>query len=129
MFGTGDYVLAAIVAEEATGKPWEDLVATRIAAPLGLTSLGFGPPENEGAPWGHRGFPGFKRPADPDGSEPADNPVWMGPAGWLHMNLNDLIIWGQAHLQACKGASPAFLSQQNCQRMKTANTQEYGYAG
>jgi len=122
------YVLAGTIAEEVTGQAWEGLITTNIAEPLGLKSLGFGAPTAASAPWGHSSFLGFKRPVDPNGKGSADNPRWMGPAGRFHMNLKDLIAWGRAHLEACKGNKPALLSQASCQQMQTEIASEYGLA-
>lgn len=121
------YALAGHIAEQVTGKRWETLIRSEIAEPLGLASLGFGPPRGGDAPWGHRSVLGFKRPVDPNGKKRADNPAWMGPAGRLHMALGDLIIWGQAHLQARRGGGPkGFLSAESCRTMQTDVAESYG---
>lgn len=119
------YVLAGFVAEEVTGKTWEDLIRSEIADTLGLKSLGFGAPVEPGAAWGHRNFILFKRPIPPD-SEGADNPPWLGPAGTIHLSLADLVRWGQAHLAACKGTMPLFLTAASCMEMQTAIAEDYG---
>lgn len=120
------FVLTAAVAESASGRAWSDLICDEIAEPLGLASLGFGAPDADGAPWGHRRLFGFYRPVDPRGRLRVDNPVWMGPAGRIHMNLKDLIVWGQAHLDARRGAMPKFLNGESALLMQTATTGEYG---
>lgn len=119
------YVLAGIIAEETTGKPWEELITTEIAEPLGLTSLGFGAPQEADAPRGHRSIFGFKSAIEPDvlGS---DNAPWMGPAGTIHLSMADLVKWGDAHIRACKGLMPTFLTQQSCVLMQTPIEQDYG---
>ncbi|MEP3275599.1 MAG: serine hydrolase domain-containing protein [Stappiaceae bacterium] len=119
------YVLAGFVAEEVTGKTWEHLIRTEIADTLGLTSLGFGPPSEPGAPWGHQNFILFNRPISPD-AEGSDNPPWLGPAGTIHLSLADLVRWGQAHLAACKGQRPLFLSADSCAEMQTVVSEDYG---
>ena len=119
------YVLAGLIVEEVTGETWENLILSEIAKPLGLTSLGFGPPQGASDPKGHSSRFGFTRALDP-ANVMADNPKWVGPAGTLHMSLADLTRWGQAHLQACKGARPAFLSQASCQLMQTPEADDYG---
>jgi len=119
------YVLAGFVAEEVTGKTWETLIRPEIAGPPGLESLGFGAPVEPGAAWGHRNFILFERPISPD-SKGADNPPWLGPAGTIHLSLADLVRWGQAHLDACKGELPHFLSAASCQDMQSAVVEDYG---
>jgi len=119
------YVVAGFVAEEVTSKTWEDLIQSEIADTLGLNSLGFGAPVEPGAAWGHRNFILFERPIPPD-SKGADNPPWLGPAGTIHLSLTDLVRWGQAHLAACKGEMPLFLSAASCMDMQTAVAEDYG---
>ncbi|SMR82196.1 CubicO group peptidase, beta-lactamase class C family [Aliiroseovarius halocynthiae] len=119
------YVLAGYVLETVTGKGWEHLVQQQIAAPLGLTSLGFGAPTAKGSAWGHRRSLFRHVPVAALG-EVSDNPPWVGPAGTIHMNLRDLARWGQAHLSACQGKMPAFLSMESCLVMQTAATDSYG---
>ncbi len=121
------YVMAGVIAEEVTQSSWEDLILSEIAAPLGLTSLGFGPPTQAEAPWGHGSLLGLglKRPADPANIR-SDNPRWMGPAGTIHLNMAELAKWGQVHIQACQGRLPNFLTQANCQTMQTPVSENYG---
>ena len=119
------YVLAGYVLEVVTGQSWEDLIRRDIAIPLGLSSLGFGAPDGPHDPWGHRNWIIMKRPVDPK-DKGSDNPPWLGPAGTLHMSLTDLTQWGQAHLEACRGERPAFLSQASCMEMQAARQDNYG---
>ncbi|MCY6382098.1 serine hydrolase domain-containing protein [Hoeflea prorocentri] len=119
------YLLAGFVAEEATGKPWEKLVLDELAVPLDLKSLGFGAPVKDGAPWGHGGFVLFKREVSPQ-ADITDNPPWLGPAGTIHLSLNDLVLWGQAHLAACKGEADQFLSAKSCLAMQEIIAENYG---
>jgi CubicO group peptidase (beta-lactamase class C family) len=92
-----DYILAATIAEQATGRQWEQMVAERVFAPLGLHSAGFGPPGTPGQidqPWGHGrhrmlqigtlGYSAF----DP-GARSADYPALASPAGYVHLTLQD----------------------------------------
>ncbi|MFQ6549153.1 serine hydrolase domain-containing protein [Aestuariibius sp. 2305UL40-4] len=120
------YVLAGHVLETLDGRHWEALVAEEIAGPLGLTSLGAGAPDGPGTPWGHRSFVGYLTAVDP-GDARSDNPPWMGPAGTLHMSLNDLLEWGRVHVAACRGERPEFLSTAACLRMRDGQAENYGY--
>ncbi len=50
------YTIAAVMAEQLTGKSWETLMREHLFEPLGMSSAGFGPPvrtDSENAPWGH----------------------------------------------------------------------------
>jgi len=96
------YTIAGVMAEELTGTVWEDLIRREVAEPLGLESLGFGPPKSDTGPvaWGHTGTTA-KNPNKPG----ADNSPIMGPAGIIHMTLSDLAKYGQAHLEGMTGSS------------------------
>ncbi len=118
------YVLAGFVAETRAGLSWQELTRRDIAAPLGLASLGFGPLRGDADPWGHKRSFFVSRPVDPS-RRGADNPAWLGPAGTLHMSLADLLRWGQAHIRACRGEMPDFLSAGACQRLHRPVTEGY----
>lgn len=119
------YVLAGLVAETVTGQPWLTLIQGEIAKPLGLESLGFGPPKAADAPWGHASVLGRSIARSPRNAN-ADNPDWMGPSGLLNLSMSDLARWGQAHQQACAGRRPDFLSAESCTVMRTPVAEDYG---
>jgi len=107
------YMLIGVILEEVTGRSWETLVQENVAGPLGLNTIGFGAPPGANDPQGHRNFIIRSKPVA--SSDPAaDNPAWLGPAGTIHMSLMDLLRYGQAHLAACKGNLPDFLSEESC---------------
>ncbi|WP_224825657.1 serine hydrolase [Cognatishimia sp. MH4019] len=120
------YVLAGVIAEEVTDTAWRDLVRTRIAEPLGMTSVGFGAPVTDGSPWGHHKRMGLRFPVDPE-TDGADNPEWMGPAGRLHMSIADLLRWGSAHQAACSGVGETLLPQAACLQMRASVEDTHGY--
>ncbi|MEM9600563.1 MAG: serine hydrolase, partial [Pseudomonadota bacterium] len=95
--------------------------------PLGLDTLGFGAPTNEDTtevPWGHRKLGPVKIAADP--AEGADNPPWMAAAGTMHMTLDDLLTYGQAHLDS--GTMPdAILTPETFTRLHTPRLNDYAY--
>lgn len=121
------FMLASVMAEEATGDMWEDILRDRVGAPLGLSSLGFGAPSGEtphSTPWGHRKLGAIKIAMDP--ADKADNPPWMAAAGTLHMTLDDLQRFGRAHLEAGDRAD-ALLSAQTYKRLHTPVKSDYAY--
>ncbi len=120
------YMLAGLVLEEATAREWEDLMVEDLAEPLGLTTLGFGPPQEQTDPKGHRNLVVTLRVAERD-DPAADNPAWLGPAGTAHMSLGDIVRYGQAHLAACRGEMPEFLTKESCQEMQTPVADNYGF--
>ncbi len=89
------YIVAGAAIERIVGRSWEDAVVDDVLAPLGVTSAGFGAPTGA-QPWGHGSrWHGIGRggPMDPGTPERpnlrADNPPVMGPAGRIHLTLQD----------------------------------------
>lgn len=121
------FMLASLMAEEATGEHWETIIRTQLATPLSMDRLGFGAPTGEDTaevPWGHRKLGPAKIAADP--SEAADNPPWMAAAGTMHMGLDDLLSYAQAHLDAGQ-SSQAILSPATFERLHTPDMNDYAY--
>jgi len=107
-YSNQNYAIAAVMLERATGVDWEELVRTRLFAPLGMASAGLGP-AGCGAPtaavarahpWGHSGNgPGEMVPAHPDAKSPAsDNPDVIAPAGKVHACIADWARFVAAHV-------------------------------
>lgn len=102
LYSNANFAIAGHVSETTANLAWEDLIRREVFKPLGIEKAGFGAPGGKGdtadQPRGH----------DKDGNpiEPgpdADNPVAIGPAGIVHMSLQD---WGrfiQAHLKGARG--------------------------
>jgi CubicO group peptidase (beta-lactamase class C family) len=89
------YLIAGAMIEKAAGIPWEQLIVSRLFAPLGMKTGGLGPQATTGkidAPVGHqvdeRGVitPMLWGPA-------ADAPPVLGPAGVAHMSILDFAGW------------------------------------
>jgi D-alanyl-D-alanine carboxypeptidase len=90
------YIVIAAAIERITDLSFESALATHVFEPLGITSAGFGPPNEL---WGHGGRMlalgplglfdlGGGSPADPARLE-SDNPAVMSPAGRVHLTLED----------------------------------------
>lgn len=112
------YTMAGAAAERATGRTWEELVAERIFAPLGLGSAGFGPAARLGrvdATLGHLlRDDGTPQPmlAGPNG----DNPLIIGPAGTVHLSIPDFARWAAWH--AAEGRrGPALVRPETVRRL------------
>jgi len=122
------FMLASLMAEEATGETWEDIIRGQLAQPLGMDTLGFGAPTGDGVlsdvPWGHRKIGALKIAMNP--TEGADNPPWMAAAGTMHMTLDDLLTYGQAHLDAGTNEN-ALLSAETFTRLHTPIMNDYAY--
>lgn len=113
-YSNAGYVIAAAMLEARTGKTWERLIADEVFAPLGLGSAGFGPPGTQDAydePRGHRRKSGEYRAV---GLE-VDNPAAMGPAGRVHMTLDDLVRYADTH----RRRDPNYLSAESFEILHT----------
>ena len=125
------YTIAGAMAEEATGETWSDLVKREVFEPLQLTTAGFGPPKSETngnestgitQPQGHTQLLGWKLPAGED----ADNTAIIGPAGIVHMSLEDLCTYATEHLRGNQGQG-RLLSAESYRRLHTPNLDDYAY--
>ena len=112
LYSNVDYVVAGLMLETVTGQTWETLITTQVFAPLGIRNFGFGPPGSPGIldqPQGH----------EPDriGLKPtrADIPESMSPAGRVHMSLDDLLVFLQAH----RDQPATFLSEASWRTLHT----------
>jgi CubicO group peptidase (beta-lactamase class C family) len=85
LYSNVGYALLGHVVESIDGKPWETLIAADVFEPLGITSAGFGPvpPEGEEGAWGHVVRDGVTEPVR------IDNPPPLGPAGRVHLAMED----------------------------------------
>jgi D-alanyl-D-alanine carboxypeptidase len=106
------YMLAGHIAEQLGGAPWRVLMQREIGAPLGLKSLGFGPPVWPN-PLGHGSFlstlvtlrgrgPAPFRPAA-HSSPNADLSPAFGPSGLVNLSLRDLLRYGAAIAGLARG--------------------------
>jgi CubicO group peptidase (beta-lactamase class C family) len=99
-YSSHGYVVAGAMLEAKLVSSWEDLVRTHLFQPLGLLTAGFGAPGRKGAtgqPLRHAvTASGKARLAYPVGPV-SDYPVVLGPAGRVHMSLQDLLRYLAAH--------------------------------
>jgi CubicO group peptidase (beta-lactamase class C family) len=97
VYANNGFTLLGAALEKISGRPWEELMRTRLFEPLGIASGGFGAPGRAGIldqPRGH-GPAGV-------GIEPgprADNIAAMGPAGTAHMTIADWAKFAALHLR------------------------------
>ncbi|MBC6980342.1 beta-lactamase family protein [Caulobacter sp. 17J80-11] len=82
-YANADYVLAGAAIERVSGLDWESAIRTELFSPLGIEGAGFGAPDGD-QPWGH-----LNGVAVDPMQLGADNPAAMGPAGTVHMSLED----------------------------------------
>jgi CubicO group peptidase (beta-lactamase class C family) len=80
------YMVAACMAEQITGLSWEELMKQRLFDPLGMSTAGFGNPnENKSTdqPWGHHRYLWKWWPSEAYYNEAG------GPAGEVYCSIDD----------------------------------------
>ena len=110
------YAIAAAMGERVTKRPWEQLIRTELFEPLGMTSVGFGPPGAKGKvdqPWGHLSPVAVATPTQ------ADNPPPLGPAGRVHCSIRDWAKFVSLHLRGARGEETAYLTKETFERLHT----------
>ena len=120
------YVIAGAVAEERTGQSWEDLIREEIWKPLGIRSGGFGPPGKSGRfdePLGHERVDGKLVALDPEDAA-SDNPPSVGPAGRVHIDLHDWLLFVQDQLDGENGRGK-LLKPESYRRLHTPVSKSY----
>jgi len=116
-YSNGDYVVAAAMAERATGESFERLAQQWLFAPAGLSSFGFGWPATPDRPRQPRGH--FRERGEivaADLADPEPMPDWFGPAGHVHASILDFARFAALHLAALRGES-RLLSRESAQRL------------
>lgn len=95
LYSNMGYVMVGAVLDKVSGKSWEELIVEKIFVPLKLRNAGFGPQSSIGridAPLPHKIMEGGKVKPMMAGPN-ADNPLFMGSAGTIHMSLQDFARW------------------------------------
>ncbi len=120
-YSNAGYALAGLMAEQATGDSWEDLMTEGLFDPLGMKTVGFGVPGAKGKidqPWGHT----------PEGKPlQIDNAPPLGPAGTVHCSLPDWAKFAALHLQGAQGRGP-LLKFETFQKLHTPLPDNENYA-
>ncbi len=92
LYSNSGVVIAATVAEQATGLSYEELMRREVFEPLGMASAGFGPT--------HRGQPLGHDHGKPRTGPDADNTPVLAPAGEIHLSMMD---WAKFAIDQLKG--------------------------
>ncbi len=126
LYSNAGYIVAAAMLEKKLGKSWEELIQTYIFQPIGMNNTGFGAPKPQNLqPSGHTqngSLLSFK-PVDPD-SVYSDNPKVLGPAGTIHITMQDIVKFAKIHLDGLKGSS-TFLSQDSFTKLHQVVANSY----
>ena len=120
VYSNQGYCIAGAMLEQATGKPWEELMRDMIFRPLKLESAGFGAPwsaKDMDQPWGHIRAGKHNGPVTP--GPLADNPPVMGPAGTVHMSIRDFARYAAWHADEAR-RDRKLLKAESFQKLHTA---------
>lgn len=106
------FLVAAVIAEKATGKTYESLMKDEVFKPLAMTSAGFGLTPADGNVGHIDGRVAIPRDA---------NPEFFAPAGNIYLSLDD---WARFCIDQLKGAAGqgALLKPQTYSLMQTAQS-------
>jgi CubicO group peptidase (beta-lactamase class C family) len=117
------YVVAGAMLEKVTGSSWETLMQDYLFNPLAMTQAGFGAPDTLGIlaqPVGHNEVDGAWHPVDPAFESISDNPLMAGPAGTVHVSLDDMAAYLGLHLRGLRGETVnGFLTGQEFTKLHT----------
>jgi len=122
VYSNAGYAIAGAMAEKVMGKSYENLMQTRLFAPLDIKSAGFGAMGTAGKtdqPWQHRREGDKIVPVEP--SPTADNPPVIAPGGTVHMTLGDWAKFILANLGSDAKDAPI-----SPKLLKTLHTPHFG---
>lgn len=127
-YSNAGFALAGAMLETTLDTPWEDLLTSRLFAPLDMPSAGFGvpaTPRHIDQPWGHQWVSGRASPVEPGTA--ADNPPAIGPAGTVHASVIDLAKYVAWHVEG-HNRGTAQLSKAVFEKLHTAYPNNASYA-
>lgn len=114
LYSNFGYIVAGAVIEELLDTTWEKAIQNHLFKPLGIRSVGFGPPTGANAIQGHlEGKPMSH-----------DNPKMYGPAGRLHLSLSDWVLFCQDQIKGHHGQGE-LLTQASYQKLHTPVEDNY----
>jgi CubicO group peptidase (beta-lactamase class C family) len=100
-----DFVIAALIAERASGRSWQDLVTDYVMKPLQMRPRYAGTTVELDQPWPHSMTNGKLVPLDPSKAGP---PVMQG-AGGIALSISDYARFVQANLRGLEGMDTPIL--------------------
>jgi CubicO group peptidase (beta-lactamase class C family) len=93
LYSNFGYIIAGAVIEKLLNTTWEKAIVEHLFTPLGIKSVGFGPPKGPDAIHGHHNGKPMSH----------DNPPMYGPAGGLHLTLSDWVLFCQDQIKGHHG--------------------------
>jgi CubicO group peptidase (beta-lactamase class C family) len=109
MYSNAGYVIAASMAEEATGESWENLMKKYLFNPLGITPLYGRPAMNDPKhqPWGHVKVFGILTAIPPNGPF-LRIPDVLAPSGNISLTVHDWAVFVQMNLRGLRRLTTPF---------------------
>ena len=104
-YSNAGYIMAAMMLEKVSQKPWRDLIQEHIGNGLGL-AIDFGWPneKDEHQPWGHGVDDNGKLvPVQKGMADVWLLPLELKPAGDVNIKIMDYAKWVQMHLRGLRG--------------------------
>ncbi|HEY2410677.1 MAG TPA: serine hydrolase domain-containing protein [Pirellulaceae bacterium] len=99
-YSNASYAVVAFVAEQRTGKTWEELMRGEVFQPLGMSAAGFGRPRSKDRP----DEPTLHRKTDtgfePEPDERVNVMAVFAPAGDVHCSIRDFAKFASYELNA-----------------------------
>jgi D-alanyl-D-alanine carboxypeptidase len=120
-YSNASYVMAGLIAERASGVPFEQTIQDTVLGPLGLHGQ-YGLPQtvSPDQPAAHaQPSPGVYEPVAPDDPLVLQVPTYLNSAGLLSMPVTDYARYAQIHLRALRG-KPTLLKAETYQVLHTA---------
>jgi D-alanyl-D-alanine carboxypeptidase len=120
-YTNASYIMAGLIAERASGKPFEQTMQDTVLGPLGLRGR-YGLPQTVGPdqPAAHaQPSPGQYQPIAPDDPLVLQVRTYLNSAGLLCMPVIDYARYAQIHLQALRG-KPTLLKAETFKVLHTA---------
>ncbi|MCG8601031.1 MAG: beta-lactamase family protein [Verrucomicrobiales bacterium] len=118
------FAVAGHMMEILMKKSWGTLLKEKVFDPLGMSSAGFGAPNNDRVnpqPWGHS-----KDSKPIPRGKGSDNPAAIGPAGTVHCSLPDLAKYVRMH--TLRELGPVLKKQSSYDVLHHPMNADHGYA-
>ncbi len=129
-YSNAGITIAGYMAEVTTGRSWNELVEEHVFRPLGMTSAGFDWPAADDRPDQPRGHFG-DNPENYQVMEPGQMVELLNllaPAGNVRSSLEDLMRYGNFHLQGMTGQD-GYLKAGTVQRLHTPRADSVPWGG
>lgn len=116
-YSNASYALVAFVAEQRTGKSWEELMRAEVFQPLAMSTAGFGRARSKERP----NEPTLHRKTDtgfePEAEERVNVMAVFAPAGDVHCSIRDFAKFASYELNAANGNN-SLLKPETAKRLR-----------